>query len=175
MSPYTLKDSVKETAENVTSTVKEAGRDAYDTARAKMSTAASDAVHLAREEANTRAEAGKNRVADEGAAFAGGLREVAQKPGTSSVQARLLDTVAGTVEDLSSGLRDRSVSSLVSDVETFARRHPGAFVAGSVLLGFALTRFAKASSPEVEIETPPTYPAVSPTTATRFNNNGAMS
>ncbi len=168
MSPHHLKDTAKEAAKETVDAVKDAGAQAYDAARDKVGAVASDAVTLARDEARTRAEAGKNQVADEGSRLAGGLRDVARNPETSTLQAQLLESVAGAVSDISEGLRDRSVGALVSDVEHFARRNPGAFIAGSALLGFALTRFAKSSAPEVDAET---LPAVTPT---RYHNNGAM-
>jgi hypothetical protein len=50
------------------------------------------------------------------------------------------------VRAFSGYLEDRSLEDLVSDARALAQRNPGLFVAGGVALGFALSRFLKASA-----------------------------
>jgi len=54
--------------------------------------------------------------------------------------------MAQSMVDLADNLRGKSVDELVGDVTRLARNNPGLFIAGSVALGFGLTRFARASS-----------------------------
>jgi hypothetical protein len=50
------------------------------------------------------------------------------------------------VRTFSTYLEDRSLEDLVGDARRLAQRNPGLFIAGGVALGFALSRFLKASS-----------------------------
>ena len=61
-----------------------------------------------------------------------------------------IHSVADKLESASSTLRERSTEDLVSDFNSFARRQPAAAFAGSVLAGFALSRFLKSSAPRPE-------------------------
>jgi hypothetical protein len=61
-----------------------------------------------------------------------------------------IHSVADGLESASSALRERSVEDLVSGFNSFARRQPAAAFAGSVLAGFALSRFLKSSAPHSE-------------------------
>ncbi|XSC44560.1 hypothetical protein ACF1BQ_044925 [Bradyrhizobium sp. RDT10] len=61
-----------------------------------------------------------------------------------------IHSVADKLESASSALRERSVEDLVSSFNNFARRQPAAAFAGSVLAGFALSRFLKSSAARSE-------------------------
>ena len=61
-----------------------------------------------------------------------------------------IHSVADRLESASSALRERSVDDLVSTFNNFARRQPSVAFAGSVLAGFALSRFLKSSAPRSE-------------------------
>jgi hypothetical protein len=58
-----------------------------------------------------------------------------------------IHSVADRLESASSALRERSVEDLASSFNNFARQQPAAAFAGSVLAGFALSRFLKSSAP----------------------------
>ncbi len=58
--------------------------------------------------------------------------------------------VASTVHNLSTRLRDGNMEELLSDTRELARRNPGMFLIGGVALGFALSRFLKASGDEMQ-------------------------
>ncbi len=141
MTAENLKDAAKDAAENIIET----GHEVFGQAKTHVAGAASQAGAAIREEVGARAEAGKDMFAEEGQRLARSLRDVAAEQGESTLQGRLLDTVAGGVADVSEGLRGRSFGSLLEQAEDFARRNPGAFVAGAALAGFALARFARSS------------------------------
>ena len=79
---------------------------------------------------------------------------IAQALERSSVQfsesettlADLASRLAGTVGNLATRLREGSIEELVDETRGLARRNPGLFIAGGVLVGFALARFVKASA-----------------------------
>jgi hypothetical protein len=62
--------------------------------------------------------------------------------------AGIVREVAQTVEDLSAGLRERSLGEIATSVSDFAKEEPVAFFGGAVLAGFILARLAKRSPPE---------------------------
>jgi hypothetical protein len=60
--------------------------------------------------------------------------------------AKLADQAAERTEKLGSYLTESDADRILSDVEDFARKQPWAVVAGGLVLGFAASRFLKASS-----------------------------
>jgi hypothetical protein len=62
--------------------------------------------------------------------------------------AKLADQAAERTEKLGSYLTESNADRILSDVEDFARKQPWAVVAGGLVLGFAASRFLKASSSE---------------------------
>ena len=53
---------------------------------------------------------------------------------------------ASGVHRVSSAVRDQSIDEIIDTAMTFARTRPGTFFTGSVLAGFAIARFLKASA-----------------------------
>jgi hypothetical protein len=62
--------------------------------------------------------------------------------------AKLAEQAAERTEKLGSYLTESDADKILGDVEDFARSRPWAVVAGGLLLGFAASRFMKASSTE---------------------------
>jgi hypothetical protein len=60
--------------------------------------------------------------------------------------AKLADQAADRAERLSSYLTGSDADRILGDIEDFGRRQPWAIIAGGVALGFAASRFLKASS-----------------------------
>jgi len=60
--------------------------------------------------------------------------------------AQLLSQAAGGLDQMSRAVGQKGLEDIVSDVRSFGRQHPGAFVMGSVLLGIALGRFAQTAA-----------------------------
>lgn len=61
-----------------------------------------------------------------------------------------IHSAAATLQDASNSLRTRSIEDLVGIYNDFSRKQPAAAFAGSVLAGFALSRFLKSSSPRAQ-------------------------
>lgn len=61
--------------------------------------------------------------------------------------ASFIHSAAERLDTASSALRERSIEDLVATFSNFARRQPAAAFAGSVLAGFAVSRFLKSSAP----------------------------
>lgn len=62
--------------------------------------------------------------------------------------AKLADQAADRAEQVGSYLRDKDADTILHDVEDFARKQPMAVIAGGLALGFAASRFLRASSSE---------------------------
>jgi hypothetical protein len=57
---------------------------------------------------------------------------------------------ASSVSTFANRLRDGNMDELISDTREFARRNPGMFLLGGVAVGFALSRFLKASGEQMQ-------------------------
>lgn len=55
-------------------------------------------------------------------------------------------SMASLMRRLAGGLRERDIEDFASELSDYARRSPATFLAGSVALGFGISRFLKASS-----------------------------
>jgi len=102
---------------------------------------------------SARAIAGAQQRAAAGglAEFASALRKAARETGDGgqrSQVARFAESAAASLERVSSSLREKDLSRLVGDVESFARSQPVAFFGAAVAAGFLAVRFLKASAPE---------------------------
>jgi hypothetical protein len=73
-------------------------------------------------------------------------RSGAQFSESEPTLADLASRLAGTVGNLATRLREGSIEDLVDETRALARRNPGLFIAGGVMAGFVLARFAKASA-----------------------------
>lgn len=122
--------------------VKQAAADVAEQAKIAASTVARDAADTAR----GHAEAAKSSMADEVSGVASALRTAADQLRSGSPQERTFGQIAEGLADASDAMREKDLGELVRDVTTFARRNPMVFLGGAVLIGFAATRFAKASS-----------------------------
>jgi hypothetical protein len=133
----------REAASKIAEVAKEAARSTYDAVSAQASELTSNVAG----ELETSAADQKRRGAETMRAFASAVQHAAgELDHESPVVARQFRTAAQKVEELSEGLRDRSVRDLVSDVSEFARRQPLWFFGGAIIAGFALSRFLKSSA-----------------------------
>jgi hypothetical protein len=109
-----------------------------------QASAATDAVkESARDAAEQRKRAGRDQiggVADAAEAAANELQ------GKMPQAAEYIRGVAGQLDTLASTMRERSVDDLIAQTADFARKQPVAFFAGTVAVGFALSRFLKSSA-----------------------------
>jgi hypothetical protein len=80
---------------------------------------------------------------------------------------------AQTVERLTDGLRERSLSEIAASVSNFARREPAAFFGGAVLTGFILARLTKHGS-QAASSVPRQLPPRNPQLALNGNDRAAL-
>ena len=132
MAPSTPPGQSSQPPESDRSGVKERVADAPETLQPKQS--ASEDVYRA----GSSAAAGTSDAIDDAAdALASSGHE-----SLSQAAAALSDQV----RKFSNYLQDRRIEDLVGDARRLAQRNPALFVAGGVALGFALSRFLKASA-----------------------------
>lgn len=105
----------------------------------------SDAVGSATREAQSQAMAAKTDMAGEVSDIAAALRVAADEMRSGSVQARVFAQMAESLADASDTIEQKDLSGIMDGATDFARRNPLIFLGGAALLGFAATRFAKAS------------------------------
>ncbi len=114
----------------------------------QATTAARDAAQNAASAAKDQAETAKSSVADEMSGVAAALRTAAEEMRSGSPQERTFGQIAEGLADASESMRNKDLSEMVQDVSAFARKNPLVFLGGAALVGFAATRFAKASRPD---------------------------
>jgi len=108
---------------------------------------ASELAGAAMDRGRERASEVKDRVADQAERIAEAVETTADE--LESNDGGMLSgygrSVASMMRQLAGGLRERDVDAFATELADFARRNPAAFLAGSVALGFGLSRFLKAS------------------------------
>jgi hypothetical protein len=117
---------------------------AADQARAKTQEAGAQARDRVRDEVDRRS----TQAGEQAGSAAQALRQASERlrqDGNEPV-ANGMEQVAQRVESAGSWLRDADGDRILRDVEDFGRRNPLAVVAGSVAVGFAVSRLLKASS-----------------------------
>lgn len=140
-----LKDSAVAAAHAAKGVGQDALHDLKDRA-ADLKSRAADTTENLREQAQDRIAAAGETLADGSDRLAKSLRQAASDD-KSPLRAQVLNTVAGGVSDVSDTLRNKSLGTLVADVQGFARRNPAVFVAGAAIAGFALARVLRSSTP----------------------------
>lgn len=125
-------------------TVKEAGSRTRSVA-SDIKNAATDRIDEALTEARTRAEDAKVGVADEVNDVARALRRASEELRGGSAQERTLGLISSSLADASDSIRDKDLGEILQMVSRVARANPVLFLGGAALLGFAVSRYAKAS------------------------------
>ncbi|MCX7568193.1 hypothetical protein OS189_17770 [Sulfitobacter sp. F26169L] len=110
-------------------------------------TARSIAENVTSEAGNYAGQA-KDAAADEVKGVASALRTAAEEMRSGSPQERTFSQIAEGLADASDAMRDKDLSEMVGAVTGFAKRNPMVFLGSAALIGFAATRFAKASGEE---------------------------
>lgn len=126
----TLKQDAKKAAASTSQDIKSEARKAADTVSAQASGYANQAKHTA---------------ADEVKDVASALRTAADELRSGSPQERTFSQIADGLADASDAVRGKDLSEIVNDVNGFAKRNPLMFLGSAALVGFAATRFARAS------------------------------
>jgi hypothetical protein len=124
--------TAKDHAAEVGTEIKEQGRDVVNQARSQLRGQADD---------QTQQIAGKLReLGDEVRALVDGRPEQAQ-----TVRG-YADQAAGKLSEFAGRLESRGFDGVVDDVKSFARRRPGAFLAGAAVAGMAVGRLLRNTS-----------------------------
>lgn len=145
----TLKKNIQDGAEAAVEAASDAAGKAKATVQGMAAEAklqATEAATALRDGAAERLDDARDALGDSGDRLAETLRRAAQEPEAGSIQARVLQAVAGGVSSAANTLHDRSISQMAADFRALAQRHPGAFAVGAAAAGFALARFLRASS-----------------------------
>lgn len=108
--------------------------------------AAAEKFGAAMTEVRAKADGAKDGVADEVKDVAMALRHASEELRGGSAQERTLGSIATSLADASDALRDKDLGEIVQMVSKVARNNPALFLGGAALLGFAASRYAKASS-----------------------------
>jgi len=125
----------------------DAARQAIDALREEAGDLAGRATGHGRSMLARRKKSAARQVDSIADALHGTAREL--EGGEHAMAGRLVDDAADRLQAMGRQLREKDVDTLVHDVQDLGRRAPGAFFAGSVVAGFLLARFLKASSDRV--------------------------
>lgn len=124
------------------------GRSATQNELDRAKREANELAGAALDRGREQVEQAKHRAADQAEHLADAVESTADElessgDGAISGYGRSL---ASMMRQLAGGLRENDIETFAKELASFARRNPGAFLAGSVALGFGLSRFMKASS-----------------------------
>lgn len=98
------------------------------------------------EQANTRTDDQLTKAGDMLDQVAGAVRKSGDQLRSDQPQvAGFADTAAGEVEKAARFLREADLDMILQETESFARRQPAVFIGAALALGFAASRFLKAS------------------------------
>ena len=102
-----------------------------------------DAAQQARSYADNQKQAAAQSLKD----FADAVRRASDELGSrdQTLAARFVQEAAGGLESLSQSVSAQSAEDVMDALRDFGRSNPTAFIAGSVLAGIAIGRFARAS------------------------------
>ena len=123
-------------------------QEAAGQAKEKAQEAAGQAKQKAGSKVREQVDQRSTQAGEQVAGTADDLRSVGEQLRSQGKDrpAQLAERAADRTERLGSYLRDSDSDRILNDVEDFARRKPWAVVAGGMALGFAASRFLKASS-----------------------------
>ncbi|GGT85075.1 hypothetical protein GPZ77_32605 [Streptomyces sp. QHH-9511] len=144
-------------ATDVTGTAKEQGANVVGEATSQ----ARDLVGELRDQLQGQAHSQTQNLAQNVRRLADELREMSESGKPESSAAGVVRQLADGGHQVASRLEQRGPDGLVGDLQDFARRRPGVFLAGAALAGFAVARVGKGISG-----------SASPSTGTRQGGTG---
>ena len=124
------------------------GHDPKQAAKERAGAIWDDARETARSKLNEQKDVAAGGLGE----VAGALREAAQRQrtdGSGQSMAQLTSSAADGLEHLSHTLRSKDVSTMLRDVDHFARNQPVAFFGIALAAGFLAVRFLKADNEDV--------------------------
>jgi uncharacterized protein YjbJ (UPF0337 family) len=102
-------------------------------------------------EVKSQANDAKTSVAKDVKDVADALRSASETLRGGSAQERTLGQIASSLADASDALRDKDLGEIMQAASRVARDNPMLFLGGAALLGFAASRYAKASSDRTSV------------------------
>ena len=140
-------DSSRGFAEDAQATAQDAAAKVQDQAQAAMEQAQA-AVSQTQDRVRQQIDLRSTQAGEQISTQAADLRSVgdALREKGQDGPAQMADRLAGYAEQAGSYLSEKDVDTILSDAEDLGRRRPGAVAAGALALGFAASRFLKASS-----------------------------
>ena len=105
----------------------------------------------ARQHATSYADERKNEAAASVSDVAASLRETSRSFGERPHIQSFVDSAADGLEQLATGLRERSFAELYGEAESYAKRSPLVVGAVAAAAGFVLARFIKSSADELSV------------------------
>ena len=100
----------------------------------------------AKSTASEKAGEAKALATDEIARTARGLEAAAAEMEGSPLQQDLLREAADGLKQIAHAVEGKSLGTMAADLSEFGRQNPVAYLGGAALVGFALARFARAST-----------------------------
>ena len=130
--------------------VVQAARDAGAAAQERLGDlrdAALSSLDEAKSTATEKAGEVKSQAADEISKTARGLEAAAEEMEGSPLQQDLLREAADGLKQIAHAVEGKSLGTMAAELSEFGRQNPLAYLGGAALVGFALARFARASTP----------------------------
>ncbi len=142
MKPTTTSNIPEDSGQNTTDKLKSEASKASE----QIKTGAQGVADAVSSKAAGYANQAKETTAEEVKSVASALRSAAEDLRSGSPQERTISQIAESLADASDAVRNKDLSEMVGDLNRFAKKNPLVFLGGAVLVGFAATRFAKATS-----------------------------
>jgi hypothetical protein len=142
--------SVQEDTAGFRETAARQGSSAYEGLKEGAQSLRSSLGAKAKDQAAGYVEEGKHAVTENLDTFAQAIRRASDElsQGEQTVASQIVRQAAGGLESLSRSIEGANVDDMITFIRRFGRRNPAAFIGGAVLVGLALGRFARASSPQ---------------------------
>lgn len=121
-------------------------KDAVSDVTQSLKSGAKEMVDSVSAEAARVAHQAQGSAAEEVRNVASALRTAADEMRSGSPQERTFSQLADGLADAADAMRDKDLGEMMGSLNGFAREQPLTFLGGPALLGFAATRFAKASA-----------------------------
>lgn len=129
---------------------------------------AEDMAEKVRTEGQEQVQHYRNAAADKVDTLADSVKAAAAQMSDDDVAhlSQHVSDMAGSLGRMADGLREKSADEILHDVRRIARENPTLFIAGSIAIGFGLTRFARASASTATDRERRSFPAASERTGT---------
>lgn len=149
-SPSTVSGGGTETSESKTADVAGAAQEQVAQAAGQVQEKAQEAAGQIQDRLREQIDQRSSQAAEQIKQQGSDLRSVGESLRQQGKEgpARAADRLAGYAEKVGGYLGEKDSYALLSDAEDFGRRQPWAVAAGGLVLGFAASRFLKASSRE---------------------------